>query len=151
MKNAPISEPDYTNPDSKKTTPERSEDYRPISCLEVVYKIFAKLLASRLMKVLPGIISPNQTTFIKRRRTTDAIGLAQEFTQSYKCRSTSRRACITIDFSKAFNILRWDAIETVLELLGVDEIFREIVMSCVMTASVSALVEGSPTSDRRGG
>lgn len=60
----------------KKIAPERLEDYRPISCLSVTYKIFAKVLASRLMKILPELITPNQMTFIKGRRITDAIGLA---------------------------------------------------------------------------
>lgn len=129
----------------KKLTPETLADYRPMSCLRVVYKIFSKILAARLMTILPGIISPNQTAFIRGRRITDAIGLAQEFTQSYNCKSTSRRACIAIDFSKAFDTLRWDAIERVMEFMGIDETFRQLVMTCVTTTSISSLVEGSPT------
>lgn len=64
----------------KKNAPERLEDYRPISCLGVMYKIFSKLLASRLSAVLLDLIAQNQTSFIKARRITTAIGLAQEFT-----------------------------------------------------------------------
>lgn len=41
--------------------------------------------------------------------------------------------------------MRWDAIETTLEILGVDGTYRELVMACVKTTSVSALVEDSPT------
>lgn len=129
----------------KIVSPERLEDYRPISCLGVAYRCFSKIIASRLMRILPEIINPNQTAFIRGRRITDAIRLAQEFTQGFNCQSTSRRACITIDFSKAFDMLRWDAIKITMELLGIDETFRRLVMSCVMTASMSALIEGSPT------
>lgn len=107
---------------------------------------FSKILATRLMVVLSRIISPNQTIFIKGRRITDAIGLAQEFTQSFNCKSTSRRACITTDFAKAFDTLRWEAIDSVMELMGINGTFRQLVTSSVMTASVSALVEGSSTS-----
>lgn len=89
----------------KKLTPKKLDDYRPISCLGVVYKIFSKILATHLMSILPGIISPNQTAFIKGKKITDVIGLAQEFTLSYNCKSTSRRACVAIDFSKAFDTL----------------------------------------------
>lgn len=32
-----------------------------------------------------------------------------------------------------------------MELMGIDEKFRQLIMSCVTTTSVSALVEGSPT------
>lgn len=108
----------------KNRTPERLEDYRPISCLGVTYKIFSKILACRLSIILPGIISPNQTTFIRGRRIIDAIGLAQEFTQSFNCKSTSRRVCITIDFSKAFDTIRWDAIDVIMEVIGINETFR---------------------------
>lgn len=97
------------------------------------------------MAILPRVINENQLAFIKGRRISDAIGLAQEFTQAFNCKSTSRRACITIDFAKAFDTLCWDAIEVVMELMGIDFTFRQLVMTCVSTASVSALVEGSPT------
>lgn len=97
------------------------------------------------MSILPEIISPNQTAFIKSRKITDAIGLAQEFTQSYNCKSTSRRASITIDFSKAFDTLRWDAIKAAMELLGIDGSFKAMVMSYITTSSISTLVEGSLT------
>lgn len=109
----------------------------------ITYKVFTKILSSRLMTVLPRLISPNQLAFIKGRRISDAIGLAQEFTQAYNYKSTAIRACITIDFAKAFDTLRWDAIDVVLELMGIDHAFRQMIMSCVSTAS--ALVEGSPT------
>lgn len=92
------------------------------------------------MAVLPKIINQNQTAFIKGRRITDAISLAQEFTQSFNCKSTSRQAYVTIDFSKAS-----DTIDIALELLGIDETFRELVMLCITMASVSTLVEGFTT------
>lgn len=129
----------------KKNALERLDDYRPISCLGVTYKIFTKLLASRLMKVLQDILCPNQTTFIKGRRISDAITLAQEFVQSYNCKSTSRRALVAIDLTKAFDTIRWDAIEVSHDLLGIDQTFIQLVMACVKSTSVSTLVEGSPT------
>lgn len=87
----------------------------------------------------------NQMAFVKGCRISDAIGLAQKFTQAFNCKSTSRQACITIDFAKAFDTIRWDAIDVVMELMGVDQTFRQLITTCVSTASVSALVEGSPT------
>lgn len=59
----------------------------------------------------------------KGRRISDMIGLAQEFAQGYNCKRTSRRVCVTIDFSKAFDTLNWDAINTVMELVGIDPTF----------------------------
>lgn len=52
--------------------PERLEDYRLISCLGVIYKIFSKILSTRLTSVLLGIMSANQTAFIKGHQISDA-------------------------------------------------------------------------------
>lgn len=60
----------------KVRVPERLKDYRPISCVGVVYKILSKILSVRLMFVLPKLISDNQTAFIRGRRISDAIRLA---------------------------------------------------------------------------
>lgn len=48
---------------------------------------------------------------------------------------------MTIDFKKAFDMLRWDAIDYIMELLGFDNIFREIIMSCL--SLVLSALEGS--------
>lgn len=48
----------------KKDDAESLSDYRPISLIGCSYKILAKILASRLSKVLDGLISENQSALI---------------------------------------------------------------------------------------
>ena len=45
------------------------ENLRPISLLNVDYTILTKVLANRLEKVLPKIINPDQTGYVKGRYT----------------------------------------------------------------------------------
>ena len=59
---------------SKKKTDRRYiENWRPISLLNVDYKIGSKALATRLEKVLPDIIHENQCAYVKGRTIFDAI------------------------------------------------------------------------------
>ena len=43
------------------------KNWRPISLLNVDYKIISKALASRLKNVLPNLISPQQTEYVENR------------------------------------------------------------------------------------
>lgn len=54
--------------------PQSCSSYRPVSLLPVDFKILAKVLATRLESVLPHIISPDQTGFVKNRHFSTSVG-----------------------------------------------------------------------------
>ena len=49
------------------------DKFRPISLCNSFYKIIAKVLTSRLLRILPLIISPQQTGFVPGRQILDSI------------------------------------------------------------------------------
>ncbi|TYK26641.1 putative non-LTR retroelement reverse transcriptase [Cucumis melo var. makuwa] len=62
----------------KRSGAERMEDFRPISCCNVLYKCISKILADRLRVWLPSFISSNQSAFIPGRSIIENILLCQE-------------------------------------------------------------------------
>ena len=79
--------------------------YHPISLCNMLYKIFSKVLANRLKKILPLIISEHQSTFTKDRLISDNIMVAFETLhclQRYNSGSHGYMA-IKLDMSKAYD------------------------------------------------
>ena len=63
--------PKCSNPNSKR-------DFRSISCCTVVYKCITRIMASRLKKYMPQMVSNSQSAFIPGRSISDNILMAQE-------------------------------------------------------------------------
>jgi hypothetical protein len=83
------------------------DNYRPVSLLNVDFKILSYVLAQRLNKLLPKIINEDQTGYMKNRFI--GFNLRQihdiiDYADLYKIEG----AIIFIDFSKPFYSLEWD-------------------------------------------
>ncbi|GKD09462.1 reverse transcriptase domain, reverse transcriptase zinc-binding domain protein [Tanacetum coccineum] len=48
----------------KVKSPSRINDYRPISCCNVLFKCLSKIIANRIKQCLKHIVSPNQSAFV---------------------------------------------------------------------------------------
>jgi len=62
----------------KVDSPQRLNDFRPISLVGSLYKILAKVLANILRMVIGSVISDSQSAFIKGRQILDGIWVANE-------------------------------------------------------------------------
>ncbi|GJU00845.1 reverse transcriptase domain, reverse transcriptase zinc-binding domain protein [Tanacetum coccineum] len=52
----------------KVSTPFRVNDYRPISCCNVIYKCISKILTNRIIEGIKEVVSENQSAFVPGRR-----------------------------------------------------------------------------------
>ncbi|XP_074314953.1 uncharacterized protein LOC141651130 [Silene latifolia] len=117
--------------------------YRPIACCNVIYKCISKILCSRLAKVLPDLISPNQGGFIKERSIMENILICQDLVRLYERKAVSPRCLFKMDLQKAYDTIEWAFLDEMLQALKFPDQFREWIMQCVTTATYSINLNGN--------
>ena len=129
---------------AKIDNPEGFKDFRPISMVGCIYKIIAKVLARRLQSVMDTLIGPFQSSFIKGRQILDGALVAGEIIDSCQRRNI-KTTILKLDFHKAFDSISWQFMDWTLSQMGFPTQWRKWIGACVMSASASILINGSPT------
>lgn len=86
----------------KKTDASCISDYRPISVIHSLTKIFSELLANKLAPILDEIISRRQNAFIKKRCIHNNFLLVQNTLKELH-QSKTPSLFLKLDISKAFD------------------------------------------------
>ncbi|XP_048604867.1 uncharacterized protein LOC125582291 [Brassica napus] len=126
----------------KKPNASLTTDFRPISCLNTVYKVISKLLASRLKAILPLMVSKAQSAFRPGRLLAENVLLATDLVKGYNTQALSPRGMLKVDLRKAFDCVRWDFILSSLRALAIPESYICLITECLSTASFSVSVNG---------
>lgn len=95
--------------------------YRPISLLNVDFKILSKILATRLQQVLPHIISLDQTGFMIGRQSFHNTRRLLNIIHTPG--TPSPEIIVSLDAEKAFDRVEWSFLYEVMEHFGFDNDF----------------------------
>jgi hypothetical protein len=91
--------------------------FRPISLLNYSYKIFTRVLSSRMAKVVDRLIASNQTVFIKGGYILESVVTAHEILHSVH-HSKSQGFVLKLDYEKAYDKINWEFLIDILEKRG---------------------------------
>jgi hypothetical protein len=101
----------------KVASPTSFGQWRPISLMGGLYKIFTKVLANRLQKVLPSIIHPMQYGFIAGRDILHNI-LNVQMAVDYAKDSKQEIVMIQLDIEKAYDHVSWSFLAQLMSEMG---------------------------------
>ncbi|CAI5968465.1 unnamed protein product [Closterium sp. NIES-65] len=92
------------------------KNYRPITLLSGVYKLLAKVVATRMKAVLGQVISKEQYGFLPGRRLSDAVSMVADMIEAGR-NGNNDWYLLLIDFEKAYDsVRRGFMVETVAKL-----------------------------------
>jgi hypothetical protein len=90
----------------KVSSPQALGDFQPICLIGCLYKLVAKVLATRLAKVIGDIIPNTQSTFIKGRQLLDG-GVVVNEVIDYAKKSGKECVILKVGFEKAYDSVDW--------------------------------------------
>ncbi len=119
------------------------ENYRPITLLNVDFKIGSKVIAERIAKVVPELISCHQSAFVEGRYIGDAVRTVADVLH-YTRDKNLPGILLSIDFQKAYDSIDHNYMYKVLKAFNfgqslckwIETFYRDI-SSCVMNNGTS--------------
>jgi hypothetical protein len=121
---------------------EKLTNWRPITLLNVAYKLYAKVLQLRLQPVLMEIIDFDQSAFLPMRFILDNIMLTHE-TMEWAEHSNQPLIFLKLDFSKAYDMVDFGFLFGVMHRMGFPTEFVGMTQMLFKDAAASVKVNGA--------
>ena len=116
------------------------KNWRPITLTNVDYKIFTKLLAVRLQKIIKTIIHENQSGFIKGRNISSHIRLIDDIIR-FADREQLDGLVVSLDYQKAFDTVEKKTIIAALKCFNFGAQFTKFIET-ILKNTQSAVKNG---------
>jgi len=117
------------------------QNWRPITLLNVDYKILSATLAKRLKVVLKTLIHEDQCGFMKSRYIGEIIRLLLDLFQHLDKLETGALA-VSLDIEKAFDSLEWPFLQKALQMFGFGSNFTKWISTLSNNAYSSVINNG---------
>lgn len=117
-------------------------NYRPISILNVDYKLFTSILSHRIDRILPRLIHTDQTGFIRQRQTHDNLRRTLHIVNHIN-QQNIEAILISLDAEKAYDSVRWIFLYRVLAKFGFHKSFISVFQALYDSPTARIKVNGA--------
>ena len=125
----------------KKNDPLDTKNWRPISLLNVDYKIATRAISGRLLGVMSSIIGPDQTCAVRGRTISENLARVRDLLE-YVEREDIPLALLSLDQEKAFDRVDWGFLLRILETFNFGPQFRNWVCLCYTDIQSAVIING---------
>lgn len=120
------------------------DNWRRISLLDVMGKVFAKVVQGHLQDVVEDVVSESQCGFRKERGCIDMIFCARQLVEKAREHDTSVYM-LFVDLSKAYDSIPRQTLQLLLQKYGLPPMMVKIIMSLYEQMKAEVLVGGETT------
>ncbi|XP_060211962.1 uncharacterized protein LOC132639536 [Lycium barbarum] len=110
----------------KKNNIETFADMRAISLSKFINKVISRVVQDKLEGLLPSLISPNQSGFVKGRCIIENV-LTQEVVTGIRLTGKLANVVLKLDMAKAYDRVSWSYLIRVLKKMGFAEVSIDMV------------------------
>lgn len=129
----------------KQTKPETMAHFRPIALCNVLIKTVSKVIANRLKRVLPNLISGTQCSFVPGRQGIDNVIIVQEMLHTMKMKKGKKGyMVIKLDLEKAYDRVNLDFLAIILKQSGLSMEFIQLILYCLKSSALQVLWVANP-------
>uniref|UniRef100_A0A803SXA7 Reverse transcriptase domain-containing protein n=1 Tax=Anolis carolinensis TaxID=28377 RepID=A0A803SXA7_ANOCA len=120
----------------------RVSNYRPISLLNVDYKIFTSILADRLKNVLIERIHEDQCGFLPGRHQKENIRILLNAIEYYEKNRQKKITFLFLDAEKAFDSVNWFCISEILSKMDIGFYFKNAIEKIYSKQRARIIING---------
>jgi exonuclease III len=125
----------------KKNDKNEISNYRPITILNTDYKIFTKILATRLAQVAPSLLHKNQAGFVPGRKIADQTKLV-ELMIAYAEATEENGLIVALDQEKAYDKIAHDYLWRALETFRIPQELIRTIRALYERAETQVMING---------